>query len=328
MLLGIGTGTAIGILGGMFHMINNSIYKNCLFLCAGAVEKQTGITNLEKLGGLGRKMPLLFFSNIIAAFAISGVVPLNGFISKWLIYRSCVDAGQPIMFFLAIFGSALTLASFIKLLHSVYMGPLPPELKNVKSPGFSLAFPPLILAILCIIFGIMPGIPLGQMLVPSHTASIPATMAQLPGDTEFSAFAVKLGSSFWQVGIAVIAIMLGLILAWLYYAAGKALKMRKRKAFIGGIEPGTLAGYHVFTNEVMRFPGTGFHNTIKELPVLRAILPSAEEGFFDPYSYVNRIGEALFVKPLRVLHDGILSSYLSWAIVGSVAVCIVLILNM
>ncbi|MCD6417784.1 hypothetical protein J7M00_03265 [bacterium] len=325
MVLGIGTGTAIGILGGMFHMLNNAIYKNSLFACAAAVEKQTGITDLEKLGGLGRRMPVLFFTNIISAFAIAGIIPLNGFISKWLIYRSCLDAGQPIMFILAIFGSGLTLASFIKVLHSVYMGPLPPELQNVKSPGFSLVFPPLVLSLLCIIFGILPIIPLGKLLVPTLSSSISSIMATLPSGYEFDVFSIKLGSSYWNVGLAVLLMFLGVVIAWLYYAMGKAFKTRKARAFVGGIKPGTLAGYHTFTNEAMRVPGTGFYNTIAELPIFRSILPSAKEGLFDPYEYLNRIGNAIFVNPLKLLHNGILSSYLSWAIIGLVVVFIVLI---
>ena len=324
MVLGIGTGTAIGIIGGLFHMMNHAIYKSGLFLCAGAVEKQTGTTDLEKLGGLGKRMPILFFSNIITAFAISGVIPLNGFISKWFVYQGCLKAGQPIMFILAIFGSALTLASFIKVLHSIYMGPLPPELKNVKAPGFSLSFPPFVLALLCILFGIIPGIPLGKLLIPSLTESIPNIMKTLPSGTQFGMFNITVGSSFWQVGIGIILLFLGVIVGWIYYAAGKALKARKTQAYFGGIKPGTLAGYHTFTNEAVRVPGTGFYNTIKELPILKTILPDAEWGAFDPYRYVNKIGKALFVKPLKFLHNGTLSTYLSWVIIGLVLILIYL----
>ena len=53
MVLGIATGTTVGLVGGVFHMINHAIYKCCLFLCGGAVEKNAGTTELEELGGLG-----------------------------------------------------------------------------------------------------------------------------------------------------------------------------------------------------------------------------------------------------------------------------------
>jgi formate hydrogenlyase subunit 3/multisubunit Na+/H+ antiporter MnhD subunit len=57
MLLGIGTGTLVGVIGGLFHMLNNTIYKSCLFLCAGSVERQTGRTKSSDLGGLAKAMP-------------------------------------------------------------------------------------------------------------------------------------------------------------------------------------------------------------------------------------------------------------------------------
>ncbi len=58
MVLGIGTGVPAGIVGGLFHMINHAMYKSCLFLTGGAVEKQAGTTDLSKLGGLARRMPI------------------------------------------------------------------------------------------------------------------------------------------------------------------------------------------------------------------------------------------------------------------------------
>ncbi|RKZ34707.1 hypothetical protein DRQ33_01525, partial [bacterium] len=206
----------------------------------------------------------------------------------------------------------------------IYMGPLAPELKDVKAPSFALSFPPFILALLCILFGIVPGIPLNKLLIPALNAISPGIMNAMPSGTQFNLFSINIGSSFWQVGIGVILLFLGVIVAWLYYSAGKAFKSRKSPAFIGGIEPETLAGYHTFTNEAMRVPGTGFYNTLKELPILKAILPDAEYGAFDPYRYVSKIGEALFVKPLKLLHSGILSSYLTWAIIGLVFIMIYL----
>ena len=90
MILGIATGTPVGIAGGLFHMLNNAIYKSCLFLCGGAVEQETGTADLERLGGLGKKMPITFVTCLVAALSISGIPPLNGFVSKWMIYRSLI----------------------------------------------------------------------------------------------------------------------------------------------------------------------------------------------------------------------------------------------
>ena len=93
MVLGIGTGNPIGIAGGVFHMLNNAIFKSCLFLSAGAVEKKAGTTDLDKLGGLSKTMPVVYMAFLIASLAISGVPPLNGFFSKWMIYQGIIEIG-------------------------------------------------------------------------------------------------------------------------------------------------------------------------------------------------------------------------------------------
>src|SRR5690242_16824892 len=87
MILGIGTGTAFGIVGGLFHMVNNALYKSTLFLTGGAVERQAGTTDLKKIGGLGKSMPITWGCFLVAALSISGVPFTNGFYSKELIYH-------------------------------------------------------------------------------------------------------------------------------------------------------------------------------------------------------------------------------------------------
>ena len=91
MVLGIGTGNPIGIAGGIFHMLNNAIYKYGLFLSAGAVEHRAKTTALDKLGGLARVMPITFVTCVIAALSISGIPPFNGFVSKWMVYQGVIE---------------------------------------------------------------------------------------------------------------------------------------------------------------------------------------------------------------------------------------------
>ncbi len=315
MVLGIGTGTIVGILGGLFHMLNNALYKGGLFLGAGAVEKEAGTTDLEELGGLGRKMKALFWPMLIFAFAISGVPPFNGFASKWMIYQGLVEAKRPILMVIAMFGSGLTLASFIKVLHSTFFGPTPPEIEEkVKgSGGFAYLFPVWVIAIVCVITGLFP-----SLAIKPFADALGFSVDKLSWTT------VGFGSAYWQPLLMFGLMFLGFVVAWIYYAAGKALKARRDEAFIGGIKPGTVAGYHRFDYEAMRVPGTGFYNTIKELPILKTVLPDAEKGAFDPYRYLSKLGESLFVRPLKVLHNGVLSSYLTWAIIGLVCIMVYL----
>jgi formate hydrogenlyase subunit 3/multisubunit Na+/H+ antiporter MnhD subunit len=78
MILGFGLGSVIGVAAGLFHMINNAMYKSGLFLSSGCVEYRTGKEDIDDLGGLSKAMPVTFFATMIFAMAISGVPPLNG----------------------------------------------------------------------------------------------------------------------------------------------------------------------------------------------------------------------------------------------------------
>ncbi|MCX7941374.1 MAG: proton-conducting transporter membrane subunit, partial [Endomicrobia bacterium] len=128
MIIGISTGSVIGIIGGVFHMINNTIYKTLLFLSSDMVEKTTGDVELSHSKGLARILPYSFWSTLIAALSISGIPPFNGFFSKWLIYQALVEkiiTTKSIVAMITIistmFGSALTLASFIKVVYSLFL---------------------------------------------------------------------------------------------------------------------------------------------------------------------------------------------------------------
>jgi len=165
MILGIGTALPAGIIGGLFHMINNALYKSGLFFTAGSVEKQSGTTNLEKLGGLGRNMPVTFICFIVTAVSISGVPPFNGFFSKELIYDAALKSGM-IFYIAAVAGSFFTAASFLKLGHSVYLGKVSQENKNIKEAPLSMLVPMIIIASICVLFGVYNYLPLTKFIQP------------------------------------------------------------------------------------------------------------------------------------------------------------------
>lgn len=165
MILGIGTCLPIGIAGGLFHMINNALYKSCLFFTAGSIEKQSGTTNLEKLGGLYAKMPVTFICFLVAAASISGVPPFNGFFSKELIYDAALERGA-VFYIAAIVGSFFTAASFLKLGSSAFLGKLSEGNKAVKEARWPMLVPMIIIASVCIFFGLNNNFPLAKFIQP------------------------------------------------------------------------------------------------------------------------------------------------------------------
>lgn len=165
MILGIGTALPVGIIGGLFHMINNALYKSCLFLTGGAVEREAGSTDLAKLGGLRKNMPITFVCFTVAALAISGVPPFNGFFSKELIYDGALERGW-IFYLAAIVGSFLTAASFLKLGHAAFLGKISNENKNVKEAPLAMLLPMIVIAFTCIIFGVFNILPIKNLIQP------------------------------------------------------------------------------------------------------------------------------------------------------------------
>lgn len=165
MILGIGTALPVGIVGGLFHMINNALYKSCLFLTGGSVEKQAGTTNLEELGGLAKKMPLTFICFAVAAISISGVPPFNGFFSKELIYDAAIERGW-IFYLMAVAGSFFTAASFLKLGHAAFLGNLKENKKAVREAPILMLIPMMIIAAVCVLFGLYNVLPIKLIIQP------------------------------------------------------------------------------------------------------------------------------------------------------------------
>jgi formate hydrogenlyase subunit 3/multisubunit Na+/H+ antiporter MnhD subunit len=307
MILGIATGTPVGIAGGVFHMLNNAIYKCCLFLCGGAVEQAAGTAELDRLGGLGKKMPITFVACLIAALSISGIPPFNGFVSKWMIYQGVIKMGTgqtgavaslwPIWLTCAMFGSALTLASFVKIIHSMFLSRLPNELKDVKEVSPAMTIPMMVLALLCVFFGVFYHVPLKIFIYPALNT---------PDTAIFGT---------WHSGLATIMIIIGIglgVLIWLIAKLSRNVR----------IVPTWTCG-EVQNNEDMRIPGTHFYKTVSRMGGLKQLYTGQEKGYFDAYDQGGRCG-LILTGFLRWLHSGVLPMYLTWVTLGLLIVIFVI----
>ena len=184
MLLGVGVALAVlgdenmmnafgmtAMEGGLFHIINHAMYKGLLFLTAGAIFYQAGTRNLNKLGGLGHSMKWTMVFFIIGALAIAGIPPFNGFASKLMIYES-VFMFSPVLSVIAMVVSILTLASFVKVFHSVFMGPKLPEYETVREVPRAMLLGMGILAFLVILFGVFPQQVVDFIISPAASALV------------------------------------------------------------------------------------------------------------------------------------------------------------
>jgi len=308
MVLGIGTGNPIGIAGGIFHMLNNTIYKSCLFFTSGNVEYRSGTTELDELGGLGKQMPFTYISALIASLSISGVPPFNGFVSKWMVYQGLIDNLQLTAYSLrltsiiclaaAMFGSGLTLASFMKLIHAVYLGQRTSEPKNqrTKEVSWEMWLPCIILAIICVVFGIFAN-------------QVPLKYFIFPAVKEVSFIGT------WYAGLSALLIVIGLILGiFIFRLKGVKPVLRDDAAFMGGE-----------TVDARELPvtGTEFYNTVKEYGLLKSIYKKAERGVFDIYEQGKSVTFGIG-RFFQFLHNGVLPTYLVWVLLGMMGLFFVL----
>jgi NADH:ubiquinone oxidoreductase subunit 5 (subunit L)/multisubunit Na+/H+ antiporter MnhA subunit len=227
-----------------------------------------------------------------------------------MVYQGIIDLGKSgghlwvVWLVVAVFGSALTLASFVKLLHSVFLGVREKQGNQPKEVGFAMALPMLALALVTLVFGIFAyALPLKAFIVPAVDA-IPSL--RIPDTT--------LWPGWWSAGLATMMILAGIAIGLVIYSAGRLRKVRVDSPYIGGeVLPGEA-----------RVTGTGFYNTITDMGLFRGIYGLAEKKVFDIYD----VGKAIsfyVIRGLRALHSGNLPDYLTWALAGWLIIMVILL---
>lgn len=212
IILGVSLGTSLGVSGGLLHLVNHMFFKDLLFLVAGVIMVKTGIKTLDKIGGLGKKMPVTLATFAIGAFATAGIPPFNGFTSKWIIYQAAMEQGEVSLALISLVASVITLAYFMKFLHSAFFGQLPKELENTKEAPFIMLAPMVLLAFFCVFFGIFPG------LLLSFIAKIEVLFSLEP--IVYNLFGIETALGSWNSGIVAILIFIAFILGSAVYFIG------------------------------------------------------------------------------------------------------------
>lgn len=155
IVLGIGLGTPLGIMGGLFHLFNHSVFKSLLFLNSGAIDYAAHTRNLQEMSGLRAKMPVTANTSFIASMSIAGIPPFNGFFSKLMIILACLEKGHIGYALSAVIGSILTLASFMKVQKFAFLGKLNDKYRNIKEVPFAMKFSMISLAAICVLSGFL-----------------------------------------------------------------------------------------------------------------------------------------------------------------------------
>ena len=162
ILIGLAAANPVGIAGALFHVLNHGIMKTAAFVAAASVYSRISTTNLDSYSGLGRRMPVTAFTLSISLFALAGVPPLNGFMSKLVLFTGAA-AGQ--LWWLALAGvlnSAFSMAYYGWVVKRMYFDD-PPVADRLSEPK-ALVSVLVVCTILIVVLGIYPGPVLNYLL--------------------------------------------------------------------------------------------------------------------------------------------------------------------
>lgn len=170
----IGLGTREALIAACVFIVVHALYKATLFLTTGIIDHETGTRQLEVLSGLRNVMFPVFIAGLLAALSSAGVPLFFGFIGKDLIYEATLHASENIAMYLTIFAVltniCLVAAGFMAGLRP-FVGKLPTQFEHVHLPHGTMWIPPLILATLGLIFGVLPTI-IGNNIISPAISSL------------------------------------------------------------------------------------------------------------------------------------------------------------
>ena len=313
----------LALAGGLLHVWNHGLFKGLLFLGAGSVLHATGTREMSQLGGLWRLMPWTTGLFALGAIAISGLPPLNGFVSEWLVYLGLFGAtlsrgtsvwgAIPAAILLAMTG-ALALACFIKVCGVVFLGaPRSAASARAHECGLAMRLPMVVLAGACVVIG------LGPMLVWPAVALAAGTWHPAWAGAGAPASLVTLG---WvQAALVVLAVSAAAVLWQQVLRQGRRVaptwdcgysQPTARMQYTAGSFAGILTGWFAFILQPIRHDA----RPLGLSPV------TARYDEHTPETVLERIVEpvgALVMRgavAARRLQHGRVQAYLAYLLVG------------
>ncbi|WP_044470701.1 hydrogenase 4 subunit B [Mannheimia massilioguelmaensis] len=176
IMMGVGVGmigiaikqpilATVGLLGGLYHLLNHAVFKGLLFLGAGSIMYRLDTKDMDLMGGLSKLMPYTALTFLIGTMAISALPPFNGFVSEWFTYQSLFTLSQnsdivlkiagPVAIIMLALTGALAALCFVKVYGISFGGaPRSERAANAREVPMPMIVAMAILAILCILLGI------------------------------------------------------------------------------------------------------------------------------------------------------------------------------
>ncbi len=261
MMMGILVLNPLGSAGGLLHVFNYASNQAALFLAISAVVYRTHTADLNRLGGLVTRMPLTFVVLLVGIIGLAGIPPMNGFVSKWLIYRSLIVEGMPLLFVATVIGTLGTILSVYKLIHNTFLGQLRLEHEHIREVPWSMLAPMLVLASVVFMTGFMPGLVLDWVVSAQAALGIPQ-LAHTLGGVESATGNLDM---IWITLVLFGGFGVG---ALLFYSGNKAKRVHQLDNYAGGHFLTADDRYHYSNNfyaGLMHHIGSWYRGTFKWL---------------------------------------------------------------
>jgi multicomponent Na+:H+ antiporter subunit D len=159
ILLGMSILNENTLIGDIFHIFTHAMIKSTLFLAAGAIIWKTGKRLISEMPGIGRQMPFTLGCFSLAALAMIGIPPLNGFLSKWTLGLGALEAGMPFYVLILLVSSLLNALYYLPIIVPAFFGGLESDHEHgfdIKEATPRMLVPVAILALGTLIFGLLP----------------------------------------------------------------------------------------------------------------------------------------------------------------------------
>jgi formate hydrogenlyase subunit 3/multisubunit Na+/H+ antiporter MnhD subunit len=326
--------SVLGFTGTLLHILNHSLFKSLLFFSAGNVYQSTHLLNIERLGGLIKKMPHTAILFLFAAIAICGLPPLNGFASEFLIYSGLYNwlySANLISLIAIVFAvgglvfiGGLALLCFTKAFSIVFLGNQREESQNdISETGFWQLFPMYMTLSLMIIIGLFPSVFINALQRPVNLFT---------HDTVFNLNLIKVGAiDSLQIITWLFAGLIVLVLAIL----GLRKYVSKEKLIETG--PTWGCGYINATSKMQYTAGSYVRSYSKiAKPILdieknevevKNVFPRKKYYKTDPYDKIERVFIDFPIKLINKITDlfiflqnGRLQTYILYGIIFITAV--------
>ena len=319
----------VALVASLYHAMNHALFKGLLFLGAGAILHSTNEQDLEKMGGLLRRMPWTGWFFLIGSLSIAALPPFNGFVSEWLTFQAALQAWQlqsgvlrsivPIAAAILALTGALSAACFVRAYGVGFLGQARSrQVRRARRVPVSMRVGQGLLAALCLLLGIFPTTFIGVIdAVPREILGYGLTRATAHGWLWLTPISAKTAS----YGAPMVAISLAVALALGLYLLGRTIwRVKRCDAWDCGFAPPTAN---------MQYTATGFAQPIRRVyGMLFHIEQTVEPQTDGRLRYRLSVGDrawALFYQPVarlvetaarRVvkLQSGNLRVYLGWSL--------------